>query len=275
MNKIFRLTLLLCCFLGTQNAISHHHHSGDDTPGSLADVPGNHGMFMVGDKSLFLLHMPMFTNEKHMYQVILKAELSPEMMSYYRQLRAENPSKAYNLINVDNDKFTLPDLKSGQVTSFKATLFDGYSNDGGGTPGKILKNNIAVKVSKVVVFRHFNFSIDRPAALNFIIFGEGDEMHLSHYIARDPDFQQIITLSTDIDWLSEAQIESGVELSFAELPSMPTPCRSPLMNKTYTVQFQGNPDIGRSLDLTDSKQIWFSTGNLLNAKDPCVTDSKG
>ena len=33
--------------------------------GAEADAPGNHGMFMVGSETLFLLHMPMFTQEAY------------------------------------------------------------------------------------------------------------------------------------------------------------------------------------------------------------------
>jgi hypothetical protein len=79
-------------------------------PQPINDQPGSHGMFMVGQHMLFLTHIPMFTMEKHMYQVILRASLSPNIMSQYQALRQQNPNKPYNLANVDSDLFTLPQL---------------------------------------------------------------------------------------------------------------------------------------------------------------------
>lgn len=155
--------------------------------GADADAPGNHGMFMVGSQTLFMVHMPMFTTEKHMYQIVLQASLPADVMAKYQALRAANPSKPYNLINVDDDTFTLPQLKAGEVTSFKATIFDGYSNDGGGTPGPVLFDNVPVTVEAVVIYRPFNLGIDRPKQLVYTLFGRGTEAHLTHYIAQDPD----------------------------------------------------------------------------------------
>jgi hypothetical protein len=235
-----------------------------------ADEPGNHGMFVVGEKTLFLIHMPMFTNEKHMYQVVLRAHMSDEAMALYRKLRAANPSKPYNLINVDADKFTLPDLKAGKVRSFQATMFDGYSNDDGGTPGPVLADNIPVSIDDVVVFQHFNFGVDRPANLIYTVFGQGDETHMSHIISRDPDFQHIVTLSAPPPGFSAPQIESGVELNFTTLPSSPIGCESPLSAQVYPTLFAGRSDAPVPLDLTKGFQsIWYSTGNALNKVDPC------
>jgi hypothetical protein len=117
--------------LASAHPVDEMPHGGN---GAEADAPGNHGMFMVGTETLFLLHMPMFTQEKHMYEVILRAHLPADAMAAYRKLRKANPDKAYNLINVDDDQFTLPDIKAGRVTAFKATIYNGYSNEDGGHP---------------------------------------------------------------------------------------------------------------------------------------------
>jgi hypothetical protein len=50
----------------------------------IEDEPGFHGFFMVGMQTLYPSHMPMFTEERHMYQVILRATLQPEIMDEYR-----------------------------------------------------------------------------------------------------------------------------------------------------------------------------------------------
>src|SRR5437879_2865864 len=100
--------------------------AGESGRDPVNDAPGQHGMFMLGINILFLTHMPMFTMKEHMYQVILRASLPHEVAALYRALRLQNPTRPYNLINVQSDRFTLPQLKTQEVSSFKVTMYDGY-----------------------------------------------------------------------------------------------------------------------------------------------------
>jgi hypothetical protein len=61
-----------------------------------------------------------------------------------------------------------------------------------------------------------------------------------------------------------------VTISFPDIPSLPVPCRNPLTSPSYRVLFEGLSDAAATLDLTGARTIWFSTGNLLNATDPCA-----
>ncbi|MEP0148081.1 MAG: hypothetical protein ABJE77_24455, partial [Tateyamaria sp.] len=189
--------------------------------------------------------------------------------SRYQALRQANPQKAFNLINIGNNRFTLPEVKSRSVTQFAATIFDGYSNEGGGTPGAVLWDNVPVTIEDVVVFRHFNFSIESPENLNYVIFGSGDEAFMIHYMARDPSFQHIMALGAVPDWLSADQLLGGVTVELQGMPSGQIGCASPLLADTYLVNFEGRSDLSETLDLTGALTIWYSTGNLLNASDPC------
>jgi len=237
------------------------------------DAPSQHGMFMVGINVLFLTHMPMLTMEEHMYQVILRASLPPDVAAQYRTLRLKNPAKPYNLQNVQSDQFTLPQLKTREVASFKATIYDGYSNQGDGTPGPALFNSekdpIAVVVDEVIYFRHFDFAFAYPELMTYILYGFGGEAHLSHYISRDPDFQHVLTLPAPPPWLSATQLQAGVYVNFIDLKHSKLPCSNPLTKPVYKVQFQGRPDTKLALQVGSGATIWFSTGNLLNSKDPC------
>lgn len=239
--------------------------------GAGADAPGNHGMFMIGSDTLYLVHMPMLTHEKHMYQLVLEVRLPASVMRDYQRLRKEHPETAYNLINVEDNKFTLPDLKSGEVRRFNATVFDGYTNDGGGEPGPVIADNVPVVIKDVVVYRHFDFAIERPEHLIYTLFGNSNETHLVHYIARDPDFQHIMTWQSAPKAFSPAQLKSGVELSFPALKSMPLGCSPPVTARLHDVLFQGRAEAPLQLDLRKGlQQIWYSTGNLLNTTDPCA-----
>lgn len=261
MIRLLSVTLLL--------GFSASASLAESASSTTADPPGQHGMFMVGEDNLFLLHMPMFTMGKHMYQMALRASLPAEQMMAYKALRTANPTKAYNLINVEDDEFTLPEIKSGSLRQFTATIYDGYSNAGGGTPGPILWDNVQVKIEDVVVFRHFNFSIERPANLNYVIFGDDDEAFMTHYIARDPSFQHILALGAAPDWLSADELLAGVTVEMPDVPSEPLSCTEPLSAEEYRINFEGRSDVSEIIDLSTAVTVWYSTGNLLNAVDPC------
>ena len=64
-------------------------------------------------------------------------------------------------------------------------------------------------------------------------------------------------------------IAAGVEISIEALGSQPIPCSPPLTEATYSARFQvlAKPQV--TLVLTAARTVWLSTGNLLNATDPC------
>lgn len=232
----------------------------------IVDTPNTHGMFMLGTTTLYLCHMPMFGKEDHHYQLTLQVKLDPASMAAYLADKARNPGQAYNLSNLDSDAFTLPEVVSGQVASYTAAIYRGYSNDGGGTPGPMIVGAATVTVERVVYFRAFDRTLPRPANLSYILFGDGQEAHLDHYIAADPDFQHLLTLPAVPAWLSTSQLQAGVLVCFAQA-SVPIGCTPPLNPGMYTVQFQGLPDAGVPLQVGST--FWYSTGNMLNASDPC------
>jgi hypothetical protein len=235
----------------------------------IVDLPGIHNFFMFGSNTLYLEHMPMFTEEKHMYQVILRAELPADVMQGYRA-RQGSGRTPWNLVN-SAQLYTLPQVKAGTLRSFLVDVFADYSNAKAAPAGQPFARNVPLTVREVVHFRHFDFNIPRPQHPTYLLFGRGGEAHLSHYIARDPDFQHIMTLKSAPAWLSADQLAACVEICLTDVPGTPVPCASPLLEKSYRVLFQGRSDARATLDLSGASSHWFSTGNLLNASDPCVS----
>jgi hypothetical protein len=232
---------------------------------ALADKPNTHGMFMLGTGTLYLCHMPMFTKADHMYQVILRAHLDPATARAYLADKAAHPAEAYNLINVDEEPFILPDLQAGKVHTFHVNVFRGYSNDNGGTPGAQIAAKAELTVDEIVRFRHFDPAAPRPERLTYILFGDGAEAHLDHYVAQDPDFQQVLTLPAVPAWVSKEQLKKGVEIAFPAA-SASARCENPIPEATYPVTLDG---ASHPLQIGAAATRWFSTGNMLNAKDPC------
>jgi hypothetical protein len=227
----------------------------------IVDPPGIHNYFMFGSKTLYVEHMPMFTEEKHMYQVILRVALPDAVMRAYRARQGPH-RPPWNLVN--NKRYTLPQLKAGTLTSIPVDVYADYSNADAAPVGDPVASNVPLKVLEIVHFRHFDFNIPRPQHLTYLLFGRGGEAHLSHYIARDPDFQHIVTLKSVPRWLSSDQLAAGVSICLTDAQSQPSPGASPLQKKSYQVLFQGRTDAKATLDLNGASSIWFSTGNLLN-----------
>jgi hypothetical protein len=234
----------------------------------IIDPPGVHNFFMFGSKTLYIEHMPMFTEEKHMYQVILRADLPDTVMRGYRARQGGAHRTPWNLVN-SAKLYTLPQVKAGTLSTIGVDVYADYSNADAAPTGSPFATDVPLTVREVVHFRHWDFNIPRPQNLTYLLFGRGGEAHLSHYIARDPDFQHIVTLRSAPAWLSADQLAAGAEICFSGVPSLPLACADPLRKGSHRVLFQGRTDAPATLDLTGASSVWFSTGNLLNAKDPC------
>lgn len=235
------------------------------------DEPAMHGMFIFGTDTVFLSHMPMFGMASHMYQVVLRVTLSPDAMALYRQQQTAKPKAVRNLSNSSDDLFVLPDLQNGTRTQFTADLFSDYTNDDGGAPvGDPYISGVPVQVEQVVHFRRFSPTEPRPTQLRYLLFGTASQAHLSHYIAKDPDFQHIVTLATVPTQLTPRQLGAGVLVDLPDQPSTPIPCASPLkVGEPVKVVAADQSATAFDLDLTGADTVWFSTGNQLNATDPC------
>src|SRR3954469_18010054 len=97
----------------------NHHHTHQETQ----EPP--HNMMVVGEKSVFLSHLPMFMSP-HNFQVILEATFTSEGRSvqeiYARDRQSHRQTKMYSLR--PEERFKLPSLFTPNPpsrTSFKGT----------------------------------------------------------------------------------------------------------------------------------------------------------
>jgi hypothetical protein len=232
----------------------------------IIEAAGIHGFFLFGTTTLYASHMPMFTMGQHRYQVELRVCLPDEVMDIYRAGIMSAPT-AWNVTNGESDKVALPQIKSGEITSYPVDVYRDYTDSA--PVGDPVARGVTLTVHEIVHFRHFQFDTPRPDHLTYLLYGRSGEAHLSHYVARDPDFHHIVTLGSPPHWVSADQLAGGVTISFPDIPSLPVPCHSPLTAVSYRVLFEGLGDAAATLDLTGARTVWFSAGNLLNATDPC------
>ncbi len=248
-------------------------HNGSKT---IVNAPHQHAYVMAGTKTLFLCHLTMLHMEEHMYQVVLRACLPEYAMEQYVADSTSHPSETYFLGNVLEDLLAVPDLQTGARRSFIGSVWRGipdkpHYDDWPWKMEKPIIANVAVTVERVVYYRHFDFDMEYPKTLTYVLFGSGQEAHLYHYQTKEPDFDQVLSLAEAPAWLSPVILEAGVHVNVPSLPSTPVCCSNPLTKATYRVQYCGK---AQEYEITVNRNLWFST-KITNSTDPCGKPKAG
>ena len=199
--------------LGLRAKAETHRHADDE--------PNTHNMLIVGREAVFLSHLPMFNDRAnvsaHRYQVILEATFSKpggDPQAVYSDDRRRNPSvKIYTL---NPDEFVLPHLHAAggaaaPVKTFGAKIFRGHLEKPG---NKVIADGVTVGVTNVVHFREFDPAASSPAKLEYILFGRGGELFLAHFIARPPDFDQVLPVSAAGHAFTDEELRKGLRVTF-------------------------------------------------------------
>ena len=191
-----------------------------ETHRHAADEPNQHNMLIVGREAVFLSHLPMFTapgsESPHRYQVILEAAFTKpgaDPQAAYADDRRRNPATKIYMFNPAD--FILPRLRAdgGQspVTSFGGRIFRGHFE----RPGKkVIAEGVTAGVKRVVHFREFDPAAASPSKLEYVLFGKGGELFLAHFIARPPDFDQVLSVSVAGRAFTDEELGRGMRVTF-------------------------------------------------------------
>ena len=218
------------------------------------NTPDQHGFVMMGRDTLFLDHLPMFSMENHRYQMILQASIPSEAMTAYLQASQANPDQPMILGNLSSDLFTLPQVVTGEVTSFQADIFVGLPENP--DTDKPLVHDVTVSITRVVYVRHYSDLFPYPNSLTYVLFGRGREAFLSHYQSNQPDFQHIVELAEVPTWLQPASLEMGILVNFPGMSGGGYPT-NPLTGTSYEVQYYGEMPL--QYPITLQKSLFWSS----------------
>jgi hypothetical protein len=239
-----------------------------------SDPPATHNMLVVGEKTVFLSHLPMFDSliedksdytSMHRYQVILEAKFirnGKDVTGIYMKDRQSNAgTKMYTL---QPARFVLarlftPNADSAALRSFKATIFRDHL-ERNGEPIEGLED-VVVKVNKVVHARKFDPSQEKPAQLEYFLFGKGDELFLAHLITKPPDFDQIVAVRAVGHRFTSEELGKGVRVLLPERSNAAT--QRIKENEQAKAQFQ-IVDASQILDLPiqAGTEYYFEEGEL-------------
>ena len=176
-------------------------HSGHDA-GTESEKPGVHRWVVFGTDRVYLSHLSMFSMAEHAKQVIVEAEfVEPDgsASTAYAADRRSHPEQ--RLYTLDPEKFVMPDIlptDSGPAarTTVKADLYrDHVEKDN--RAKELIAAGIDVRIVRVVHVHRYDPPVPPLNALEYVLFGDGEEFYLAHFITRAPDFDQILRVSVD------------------------------------------------------------------------------
>lgn len=208
-----------------------------------SDPPCIHGMRIVGEQSVYLSHMGLFNSSCHDYQGLFEVNFAGTNDPQKIYLNAQKANPDENEFTIEpTEKFVLPKLASGALTSFTANIHRGQYERPATNP-KLLASNVTVNIKRVLHFRQFRPGAKQPPTSEYLLFGNDAEKLAAHLIAAPPDFDQIVAVKSSFP-LTNSELMKAVRLVF---PNRPTP--NPQANLAQalksgvkpTVQVNGQP----------------------------------
>lgn len=226
---------------------------------------GTHNMMLVGERSAFLSHLPMFHSE-HRFQVILEVTFNKSgqsVLAGYTQDRDRNPGVKMYTVSPE-ELFVLsrlwePGDPAAPRKAFKGTVFRGHL-ERGGKPVKGL-SHVDVRVKRVVYARELRPDAPRSTELTYILFGTSSDLYAAHQISQAPDFDQILAVKLEGHPFSAADLKRGVTLVVADRDNH----LKRRIQEGETVEVKGTingSDQAVPLRLDATRELYFEEGEL-------------
>ena len=248
----------------------------------IADAPNTHNMMVVGTKTVYLSHLPMFDavngdgtdfTSPHRRQVILEATFTrrgQDLTQSYLKDRLRNPQERMYTLKPSEFVLGRVDPNGEALKKFRGKgLFRGHLERGGcvilGTPeDDPADGSFDVNVRNVVHFHKFDPQGAKPAHLEYLLFGKGPELFLAHFITLPDDFDQIVSVKIPGHGLTDAQLSRGLHVVFASRANTGLTRMKEKDRGTGAIQLPGATP--KSLAIEVIREFYFEESEL--ATDP-------
>ena len=244
--------------------------------GHSADSPAIHGMLVIGEDSVYLMHLPMFQNPEalksdpprimpHRYQAILQATFtkpgSQDPQGAYAKDRRQHPDvRIYTIKPVE---FVLPELVAAEPRkTFTADVFRQHFEDEDRPDAVEILNGVGVNVERVVHFQEFDPAAKKPERLEYLLFGRGSEIFMAHLVTRPPDFDQVLAVTVTGHEFTKEELEKGVSLVFPESINSAGKRLKTGQESTAVVQDGASGAAPKKLQIKAGKELYFEDGEL-------------
>ena len=190
-------------------------HMVEAAEGEQGDHAGHlrhyHGFVTGGrtSKRLYMTHTPVFSDERHCYQIILQGSLiDPEQARVYDKLRWHDPHGAMQIFHRHLD---LTKIRDGEVTELPEAFVEHYPAGVTNTPGESVDGlpdeQVRVRIDRVLHFRTFEPDSDYPDGLAYLMYGDEDDVFIDHFISRAPNFHSVAKLRSRPEFFSGGEDE--------------------------------------------------------------------
>ncbi|MEL6957705.1 MAG: hypothetical protein AAGL89_01990 [Pseudomonadota bacterium] len=202
--------------------------------------PCQHAFALMGRETIFAVHLTQYHCDKHRYQVILRISLPDDAREEFLRMRAEHPDAGFFFCNGEapDEKFSIPALGAGNIQwqgargVMQGNIFYGFRGPKIDPPPPDwfpwnladtipMIANVSVIVERVVLFRPFSLGDIAPPKATYMIFGQGDEAHMTNIqtgqLVTGPrdlplyglDVDHIMSLDHAPEWLDKDMLEAG------------------------------------------------------------------
>ena len=195
------------------------------------DKPNTHNMMLVGTKTAFLSHLPMFNRVRgikfdspHRFQVILEATFTDgdrNLSEVYFKDRAKNAAVKMYTLNPGTFVLSHVDPNGLALKKFRGNaLIRGHLERGGTSfigdfDNPPERGAFDVNVVNVVHFHEFDPNAVKPSKLEYLLFGKGSELFLAHVITKPNDFDQIISIKIPGQTFTDEDLGKGMRIEFS------------------------------------------------------------
>jgi hypothetical protein len=239
------------------------------------DPKATHNMMVVGEKTIFLSHLPMFGSSNprkkdfspHRFQANLEAVFTKggeDLGEIYATDRRQHPD--VRMYTLRPEPFVLRhlapvDTRSTARTSFTATVFRDHLERV--DPPLVIKGmeDINVTIKKVIHLHEFDSSAKKPTQLEYLLFGKGDELFLAHFVTRPPDFDQIVSVKVPDHVFTDDELGRGVRVNIPGREDTP-PNRIKEKQEARGELSAASGAAAQSLTLQVGTEFYFEEGEL-------------
>ena len=157
-----------------------------------------HG-FVTGGRSasrLFMSHTPILADPRHHFQILLRGSLIEQnAIDAYDALR--NSAYGDGKVQVFHDHLSLPDIGNGTITELPSASLVYYPSGsrGADVPG-LEDTSVRVRIDEVLYFHTFDKDAPYPEGLEYIVYGDSQDVFIDHAIDRAPGFHSVAKLAS-------------------------------------------------------------------------------
>lgn len=185
-----------------QHEHDQHQDHGHGRHGGLKHLHG----FVTGGRSgkrLYMTHTPVIADPRHHFQIILQGSfLKAEHVAAYDKMRATDAYEGR--IQIFHSHISLVDIQQRVTKELPNCSVEYYPDpkhpdDGVAVPG-LPGDSTPVRIDRVIHFHQFEPDSAYPDGLEYLVYGDDQDIFMDHFITRAPNFHSVAKLKSKPDF---------------------------------------------------------------------------